>query len=182
MQTVKNQVDLARAFVQVLAAAPALRRTLRLVMVGDGPLRTQAAAVLHQAGVADLAWLPGERGDVPEVMRLLDCFVLPSLAEGISNTILEAMSTGLAVIATAVGGNSDLIDADRTGLLVPAGDVDALSSALQALATDPARARAMGLAARQRVEREFSLAAMVGAYQAMYERLLSRHAGRWSLG
>ena len=182
MQTVKNQVDLARAFVQVLAAAPALRRTLRLVMVGDGPLRAQAAAVVHQAGVADLAWLPGERRDVPEVMRGLDCFVLPSLAEGISNTILEAMSTGLAVIATAVGGNSDLIDADRTGLMVPAGDVGALSSAMRALATDPARARAMGLAARQRVEREFSLTAMVGAYQAMYERLLSLHTGRRPLG
>jgi len=178
MQTVKNQVDLARAFVQVLAAAPALHRTLRLVMVGDGPLRAQAAAVLHEAGVADLAWLPGERRDVPEVMRGLDCFVLPSLAEGISNTILEAMSTGLAVIATAVGGNSDLIDADRTGLLVPAGNVEALAAALQALAIDPARARAMGLAARQRVEREFSLTAMVGAYQAMYERLLFLHTGR----
>jgi sugar transferase (PEP-CTERM/EpsH1 system associated) len=182
MQTVKNQVDLARAFVQVLAAAPALRAKLRLVMVGDGPLRAQAAAVLHQAGVADLAWLPGERRDVPEVMRGLDCFVLPSLAEGISNTILEAMSAGVAVIATAVGGNSDLIDSDRTGLLVQAGEVGALSSAMQALATDPERARAMGLAARQRVEREFSLTAMVGAYQAMYERLLSLHTGRQPLG
>lgn len=182
MQPVKNQVDLARAFVQVLTAAPALRRTLRLVLVGDGPLRAQVAAVLHQAGVADLAWLPGERRDVPEVMRGLDCFVLPSLAEGISNTILEAMSTGLAVIATAVGGNSDLIDPDRTGLMVQAGNVGALSTAIQALATDPARARAMGLAARQRVEREFSLTAMVGAYQAMYERLLSLHTGQQPLG
>ena len=167
---------------QVLTAAPALRRTLRLVLVGDGPLRAQVAAVLHQAGVADLAWLPGERRDVPEVMRGLDCFVLPSLAEGISNTILEAMSTGLAVIATAVGGNSDLIDPDRTGLMVQAGNVGALSTAIQALATDPARARAMGLAARQRVEREFSLTAMVGAYQAMYERLLSLHTGQQPLG
>jgi sugar transferase (PEP-CTERM/EpsH1 system associated) len=182
MQAVKNQVDLARAFVQLLAAAPALRGTLRLVMVGEGPLRAEAQAVLQQAGVADLAWLAGERQDVPEVMRGLDCFVLPSLAEGISNTILEAMSCGLPVIACAVGGNSDLIDVGHTGLLVPAGDPGALAGAIHGLAVDPARARAMGQAGRQRVEREFSLAAMVGAYQAMYERLLVAHAGRQTTG
>jgi sugar transferase (PEP-CTERM/EpsH1 system associated) len=178
MQTVKNQVELARAFVQVLAARPALRERLRLVMVGDGPLRAEAEALLAQAGAAELAWLPGERRDVPEVMRGLDCFVLPSLAEGISNTILEAMSSGLPVIATEVGGNPDLIEHGRTGLLVPAGDAAALAQALQALATDPARAQALGRAARRQVEREFSLAAMVGAYQALYEDLLARHAAR----
>ena len=178
MQAVKNQVDLARAFAQALAAAPALRERLRLVMVGDGPLRAEAAAFLAQAGLAELAWLPGERRDVREVMRGLDCFVLPSLAEGISNTILEALSSGLPVIATAVGGNPDLIESGRTGLLVPAGDTAALARVLGALAADPARARALGLAARQQVEREFSLAAMVSAYESMYELLLTRYAAR----
>ena len=178
MQAVKNQVDLARAFAQALAAAPALRERLRLVMVGDGPLRAEAAALLAQAGLAELAWLPGERRDVREVMRGLDCFVLPSLAEGISNTILEALSSGLPVIATAVGGNPDLIESGRTGLLVPAGDTAALARVLGALAADPARARALGLAARQQVEREFSLAAMVSAYESMYELLLTRYAAR----
>jgi len=178
MQAVKNQVELARAFVQTLDAMPALRDRLRLVMIGDGPLRAEAAALLAQAGVADLAWLPGERRDVPEVMRGLDCFVLPSLAEGISNTILEAMSSGLPVIATEVGGNPDLIEHARTGLLVPAGDAAALAQALQALAGDTVRARALGTAARQQVEREFSLAAMVGAYEAMYDELLARHAAQ----
>ena len=86
-----------------------LRERLRLVMVGDGPLRAEAQAVLDAAGVGDLAWLPGERADVPDVMRGLDCFVLPSLAEGISNTILEAMASGLPVLATAVGGNAELV-------------------------------------------------------------------------
>lgn len=176
MQAVKNQVELARAFVQALGASPAMRERLRLVLVGDGPLRAEAAAVLAQAGVAELAWLPGERRDVPEVMRGLDCFVLPSLAEGISNTILEAMSSGLPVIATEVGGNPDLIEHGRTGLLVPAGDAAALAQALGVLAADPARARALGLAARQQVEREFSLAAMVDAYQAMYDSLLARNS------
>ena len=96
MQTVKAQPVLARAFVRALELQPQLRARLRLVMVGDGPLRAEAQAVLDHAGVAALAWLPGERADVPDVMRGLDCFVLPSLAEGISNTILEAMASQTA--------------------------------------------------------------------------------------
>ena len=174
MQTVKNPVDLARAFVQVLAVAPALRERLRLVMVGEGLLRAQVAEVLQQAGAADLAWLPGERADVPAVMRGLDGFVLPSLAEGISNTILEAMASGLPVVATAVGGNPDLVAAGQTGLLVPAGKTDALAVALLQMAGDPAAAAAMGRAGRARVEQEFSLQVMVNAYQRLYERLLDR--------
>ena len=63
-------------------------------MVGDGPLRGEVDGVLGAAGLRELAWLAGERADVPEIMRGLDCFVLPSLAEGVSNTILEAMATG----------------------------------------------------------------------------------------
>ena len=117
-------------------------------MVGDGPLRAEAQAVLDAAGVGHLAWLPGERADVPDVMRGLDCFVLPSLAEGISNTILEAMASGLPVLATDVGGNAELVVAGQTGRLVPAGDVEALAAGLVGMAADPAGAAAMGRAGR----------------------------------
>ena len=110
MQTVKDQTNLAKAFVQAIQLAPELRHRLRLIMVGDGPLRAESQAILDAAGMANLAWLPGERRDIPEIMRGLDCFVLPSIAEGVSNTILEAMATGLPVIATAVGGNTELVD------------------------------------------------------------------------
>ena len=79
---------------------------------------------------ARLAWLPGERADVPDVMRGLDCFVLPSLAEGISNTILEAMASGLPVLATDVGGNAELVVDGRTGEIVAPGDVEALANGL----------------------------------------------------
>jgi sugar transferase (PEP-CTERM/EpsH1 system associated) len=103
MQTVKDQTLLARAFVQALQTDPSLKQRLRLVMVGEGPLRAKAQGILEAAGVADLAWLPGERSDVADIMRGLHAFALPSLAEGISNTILEAMASGLPVIATAVG-------------------------------------------------------------------------------
>ena len=178
MHTVKDQTLLARAFVGALARQPALRDRLRLVMVGDGPLRAQSLAILNAAGVADLAWLPGERADVPDVMRGLDCFVLPSKAEGISNTILEAMACALPVVATQVGGNAELVDAGRTGTVVPSGDVDAMADALVQLATDRARAQAWGLAGRARVEQHFSLHSMVAAYQRVYDDVLTRSTRR----
>jgi glycosyltransferase involved in cell wall biosynthesis len=140
-------------------------------MVGDGPLRAPAQALLDEAGLGELAWLPGERSDVPAVMRGLHCFALPSLAEGISNTILEAMACGLPVLATAVGGNADLLRAGETGLLVPAADPQAMAEAMVGLARDPARADAMGRAGRARVEQCFSMAAMVKTYQSVYDQL-----------
>lgn len=172
MQTVKDQTLLARAFILTLQRAPELRTRLRLVMVGDGPLRAEARQLLDAAGVSDLAWLPGERTDIPEVLRGLDVFVLPSLAEGISNTILEAMASGLPVIATRVGGNPELLTEDKTGLLVPAADEKAMAAALLAYARDPERARAAGQAGRADVERRFSLQGMVSAYRDLYDRLL----------
>jgi sugar transferase (PEP-CTERM/EpsH1 system associated) len=175
MQVVKDQTLLARAFVQALQHQPKLRHRLRLVLVGDGPLRAEAAAILDAAGLSDLAWLPGERNDVPDVMRGLDCFVLPSLGEGISNTILEAMATGLPVIATAVGGNADLVVHGKTGLVVPAAQVEALSSSLLQLANDRDTAAAMGHAGRAEAERRFGLQAMVSTYQDVYERQIAMH-------
>jgi sugar transferase (PEP-CTERM/EpsH1 system associated) len=173
MQTVKHQTLLARAFVRALEMAPELRSFARLVMVGEGPLRGQAQALLDSCGAGDLVWLPGERSDVADVMRGLNCFVLPSLAEGISNTILEAMASGLPVIATAVGGNAELVDGGRTGELVPADDVEAMAQALVVLAKDPARAAAMGRLGRAKVQARFSLQAMVAAYQSLYDRHLA---------
>jgi glycosyltransferase involved in cell wall biosynthesis len=141
-------------------------------MVGEGPLRRQAQQLLEEAGVGDLAWLPGERHDVPDILRGLDCFVLPSLAEGISNTILEAMASGLPVIATRVGGNPELVCEGESGELVPVGDADALASALIAYAKNPQRAVAAGQTGRATVERRFSMQAMVGAYRGLYDALL----------
>ena len=175
MQTVKAQTLLARAFVRAIELQPAARGRLRLVMVGEGPLRAEAQALLDAAGLGALTWLPGERADVPEVMHGLDCFVLPSMAEGISNTILEAMASGLPVLATDVGGNAELIVHSQTGELVPAGDVEAMAVALLRLAADPVRSAAMGAAGRQRVAQQFSLPAMVGAYGALYDQLLNKH-------
>ncbi len=176
MQTVKAQPLLAQAFVNVLRQQPALRDTLRLVMVGDGALRAECRDILRRGDVGHLAWMPGARDDVPDVMRGLDCFVLPSLAEGISNTILEAMACGLPVLATRVGASAELLVEGQTGELVQAADVSALTTGLLRLARDRCAARAMGQAGRRRIEQHFSLPAMVSAYQSVYERVLQRAA------
>ena len=170
MQTVKAQPLLVKAFARALALQPALRERLRLVLVGDGPLRAECEALLDAAQLRPLAWLAGERGDVPAVMRGLDVFALPSLAEGISNTVLEAMASGLPVIATDVGGNADLVTNGESGNIVPPGDVDALAAALLQRAADAARRREAGRRGRAAVEQRFSLPAMVDAYRRVYER------------
>jgi sugar transferase (PEP-CTERM/EpsH1 system associated) len=174
MQTVKNQTLLAQSFVLALQSTPDLKTCLRLVMVGEGPLRAQAQAMLESAGMAHLAWLPGEREDVPDVMRGLHCFALPSLAEGISNTILEAMASGLPVIATHVGGNADLVTEGETGHIVPAADPQAMAQCLVRLASAPAHSLDIGQAARRRVIEHFSLQAMVATYQRVYDDQLCR--------
>jgi sugar transferase (PEP-CTERM/EpsH1 system associated) len=171
MEAVKDQANLARAFVSALAA-PGARARLRLVMVGDGPQREEAERIVAQAGAADLAWFPGERADVPEVLRGLDCFALPSLAEGISNTILEAMASGLPVVATRVGGNAELMVEGMTGRLVPRASPGALAEAILGYLADPAAARRHGKAGRQHVERQFSLDRMVQRYERLYLDLL----------
>jgi sugar transferase (PEP-CTERM/EpsH1 system associated) len=173
MQAVKHQTSLARAFIIACRADPEAARRLRLVMVGDGPLRAEAAALLEEAGLlARSAWLPGGRADIDAVMRGLDCFVLPSLAEGISNTILEAMASGLPVVATDVGGNGELIEQGSTGCLVPADDPQALAGAILGYFREPARARRHGAAGRLLAERRFSLDAMVARYLGVYDQLL----------
>lgn len=175
MAPVKDQLTLTQAFIHALHAAPELRERMRLVLIGDGALRQPCQQALADAGVAELAWLPGEREDVPALMRGLHLFALPSLAEGISNTILEAMASGLPVLATAVGGNAELVDGLHTGRLVPAADAAAMASELVALARAPAQAQAMGRAGRICVVSRFSLEAMVAIYQSLYDELLGRN-------
>lgn len=172
MQAVKHQTALARAFVIAHRADPEAARRLRLVMVGDGPLRAESAALLEESGLAGHAWLPGERAGIDAVMRGLDCFALPSLAEGISNTILEAMASGLPVVATDVGGNAELVEQGVTGMLVPSDDPQALAEAILAYFREPARARRHGAAGRGAAENRFSLDGMVARYMAVYDRQL----------
>jgi sugar transferase (PEP-CTERM/EpsH1 system associated) len=178
MQEIKDQVNLARAFVRALAMKPRSREKLRLVMVGDGPLKAEAEKLLSDAGVWDLAWLPGKRDDVAQLLRGMDGFVLPSLAEGISNTVLEAMASGLPVIATDVGGNGELVVSDETGELVPAANPEAMAAAILRQYLNPVVYMAMGRAGRARVERLFSMDSMVRSYLDVYDGALGLSGSR----
>lgn len=180
MDPVKDQTNLARAFVLALQLNPPARARMRLILVGGGELAPQVERILQEGGARELAWLAGERDDVAPIMRGLDCFVLPSRAEGISNTILEAMAAALPVVATRVGGNAELVEAGLTGRLIPAADPRALAEEILGYFADPVLARRHGRAGRNRVERGFSLDRMVDDYHALY--LAHLPAGRSRAG
>ena len=172
MQGEKDSLNLVKAFL-ILADKPGVpRECLRLVMIGEGPLRKQAIRMLDEAGFSDQVWIPGDRHDVPECLRALDIFVLPSLGEGISNTILEAMASGLPVVATRVGGNPELVVEHETGLLVPSADAEALAGALEGYVKDTSLTRQHGAAGRRRAEQRFSLQAMVEGYLGIYDQVM----------
>ncbi len=173
LQSVKDQFTLVQAFLCLLEQGPEARARLRLLIVGEGELRPRLLELLGAANALELAWLPGARDDVPELMRCKDLFVLPSINEGISNTILEAMATGLPVIATNVGGNPELVVDGVTGCLAPPQNPAALAAAIQGYLDDPERRRRHGAAGRQRCESQFSLERMVKDYEVVYD------AGLW---
>lgn len=179
LQTVKDQVNLVRAFAYAHAQSNDARKRMRLVVAGDGPQRAEVEAAIDASGLTDRIWLAGGRSDVPELLRGLDCFALPSRAEGISNTILEAMATGLPIVATRVGGNPELLEEGRTGRLVAPSDPRGLGNALLGLMQDAASARALAREARQDAVRRFSLEKMVADYAAVYDDLLPRARPSW---
>ncbi len=171
MAAVKDYPTLARAFIQLCrqSSDPA---GLRLVIVGDGPALAECQALIDAAGLGRQASFPGDRADTPDWLRAFDLFVLPSLGEGISNTILEAMATGLPIIATRVGGTPELVQEGENGMMWTPGDVASLTRLLADYAADSERRQREGGAARSRVEQAFSWPNTASAYQAIYESLL----------
>ncbi|EER61906.1 sugar transferase, PEP-CTERM/EpsH1 system associated [Acidovorax delafieldii 2AN] len=168
LQTVKNQPLLARAFVSLLRSHPEAMDRMRLVVVGEGPLRAEIEDILSRAGVRQLAWLAGSRDDVAEILRSLRCFVLPSQAEGTSCTLQEAMASGLPVVATAVGGTSDLVEPNVTGKLVPPDDEAAMADAIWSLFGSAEKAAIFGRMARDRAVKRFRLDDMVARYGQLF--------------
>ena len=164
----------------LLEAVQRLRQdaiSLQVLVAGDGPLAQPLATRAAALGIdADVRWL-GHRPDVESVLAAGDVFVLSSASEGLSNTILEAMASGLPVVATRVGGADEMVLEGQTGLLVPPGDPGALAGALAALARDRDTRIAMGTAGRRRAQAEFSLEGMVTRYQDMYLELAHRKRG-----
>jgi sugar transferase (PEP-CTERM/EpsH1 system associated) len=171
MDDAGNHTTLVEAFLRLIASPHPAHQRLRLLLVGDGPARTECQALLHRAGAAARAWLPGARADVPQLLRAMDLFVLPSLAEDRSNTILEAMATGLPVVASAVGGNTELVHPGFTGILVPPISTELLASAVADYCRIPAMATRHGARARTQVIARHSMPAMARDYLAVYDAL-----------
>ncbi len=144
------------------------------LVAGYGPLRERLEEQARRLGVDSRVRFLGYRKDTALILAASDVFALPSLWEGMSNAVLEAMAAGRPVVATGVDGAMDQVLPGETGLLVPPSDADALARALLDLALDPRKAQEMGIKGRERVRREFSLGRMTDAYIELYARLLEK--------
>jgi sugar transferase (PEP-CTERM/EpsH1 system associated) len=167
LDPVKDQALLLRAFASLGGAC----RNARLVVGGGGPCRAALAQQGAVLGISDRLHLMGERHDIPLVLSAFDLFVLPSIAEGSSNTILEAMASGLPIVATRVGGNPELVEDTVNGRLVPAGSTAELAASIGGYLEDPHLRTLHGKASRQRAVELFGLERMVDAYVSLYARL-----------
>jgi sugar transferase (PEP-CTERM/EpsH1 system associated) len=168
LEPVKDLFTLLRA----ARGLPADRSPWRIVIAGDGS-ESEALRdfVNNSAELRDRTRFLGEVKDVPNLLNAFDVYVLPSLYEGISNSLLEAMATGLPVVASAVGGNHEVVEDGESGLLVPAGDSQALADRLMAL-QQPSESRVrLSHKAMERVRAQFSLESMVNGYDGLYRGL-----------
>jgi len=168
LSPVKCHADLIAAFATLWAARPAAR----LLLVGEGPLRAELTAQVAALGLSAVVQMLGARSDTPRLLAALDVFTLTSSSEGLSNAIIEAQSSGLPVVATAVGGNVDLVRPGHNGWLVPARDVPALADALARAAADPDWRAEAGRQARAQALQRHSMDAMVAAYDRCYRAAL----------
>jgi sugar transferase (PEP-CTERM/EpsH1 system associated) len=171
MDDAGNHTTLVEAFLRLIASPHPAHQRLRLLLVGDGPARAECQALLHRAGAAARAWLPGARPDAAQLLRAMDLFVLPSLAEDRTNAILQAMATGLPVVASAVGGNTDLVHPGFTGILVPPMSTEMLAAAIADYCRIPELAARHGARARSQVIARHSMPAMARDYLAVYDTL-----------
>jgi glycosyltransferase involved in cell wall biosynthesis len=165
----KNLAMLLEAWPAVAEATGA-----SLILVGDGEERQRLGDLARRLGVGDRISFAGRVEDPAEHLRAADAFVLPSVAEGMSNSLLEAMATGLPCLASAIGGNTDLLGNPVTGLLLPPDQPRAWSEAIIRVLTDRDLSSHLGSAARARIEAEFSIEAVVDRYEELYQCLLAR--------
>jgi len=170
---VKDYPTLLTAFAEVARRA----EHMTLVFIGDGPERAALVATAAALGVSGRVRFLGERQDVPDLVAGLDVFVLPSIAEGMSNTLLEAMASGRPVVATGVGGNPEVVEDGVTGTIVPVRHPAALTKALDGYVWDAGLRAAHGEAGRRRAITEFGLARMASRYRDLYRALGARPRG-----
>ncbi len=164
----KDFPTLLRAVPKIVSQIP----DFQLKIVGDGPERAGMEKLIEELGLGGCVQLLGERTDVPDLLREAGFFVSSSLTEGISLTLLEAMAVGLPIIATAVGGNPEIVVEGKTGHLVPSQNPIALAEAIVTICCQPSKWREMGKAGRERVAEYFDIRRMANDYEQLYKELL----------
>lgn len=168
LNRIKDPAALVRAFAALHQRMP----DIALLLIGDGPLRQELTGLIAAQGLQHCIRLLGDRNDIPQLLTALDVFVMASVSEGYSMALLEACAAGLPIVATAVGGNPEIVHDGRNGLLVPARDEQALAAALGTLFADPERMQMMGRAGRDWVVEHGSLQAMATRYEELYRQCL----------
>ena len=171
MHPQKNIPLLLEAWTTVARRSPA-----NLILVGPGDDRRKLEELAGSLGIADRVQFTGGVADPSDYLRAADLFVLPSVAEGMSNSLLEAMATALPCVASRIAGNTDLIQSGRQGRLVESPDAGAWSATILELLEDPESARQLGAAARRRIDEEFALPVVVDRYVDLYRRMID---GTW---
>jgi len=174
----KDHLTLVRAAARVVREIP----HAAFLLVGDGPDRPVVEREIARLGLEENVRLLGERDDVPRLLHAFDLYVLSSITEGLSLSILEAMAAGRAIVATRVGGNPELLDDGGAGVLVPARDPEAMADAVARLLRDPEQRRTLGARARARAREVFDVHRVARRLEGIYERALEergRADGEW---
>lgn len=164
---VKNYPLLLRAAKRVIAQIP----QAKLLLVGAGPLYPETKAMIRDLEIGDNTIFLRWRKNIPDYIRAMDVFILPSYSEGMSNTILESMACSRAVVATDVGGNPELVSDRKTGLLVPSDDDEQMAAAIIDLLQNTEKRQAFAAAGRAKVEARFTFRQMIRRYENLYIEL-----------
>lgn len=170
-----NMYSRVKGHACLIAAARAVCRAdsgVRFLLIGDGPERRGLEAQVRDAGLASNIMFLGRRTDVPELLACCDVSVLPSEAEGFPNALLESMSAGLPVVATAVGGSKEIIENGRNGLLVPPGSPEKLAEAVLLLLQDSRLAKRLGQAGQNDMQKHFAFDRLIGELEQLYQEPL----------
>ncbi len=166
----KAPQDLLRAIPKILS----VRKDVVFLFIGDGELIPNMRALSKKLSIESHVKFLGNRNDVPELLQILDAFVLTSLWEGMPRSLTEAMYCGRPVVATAVDGTPELVQHNETGILVPPRNIDAIADAILTLLNDEAKAKQMGAAAKRRVSEQFSIEKMMTEIERLYDDLLKQ--------
>jgi len=160
--------------IEAASLIPDVHRRLRFVVVGEGNCLPEAKALTRKKGLGNVFHFAGFHSNTSRFMKTFDIFALPSLSEGLSSAILEAMATSLPIVATKVGGIPELVKNEDNGLLVAPADPESLSLAIQRLADNPEESRRMGLRGRKRMEEQFTLERKIAETEQLCRILLKR--------